>query len=137
MDWSQPQAGQRAWSPAQFAGTQAFVLQQWRRWAVLRQAAAPQDLSGACRYGSLFMCRLYGGAIRGHYQHQYNDLQGRHVDLSRDAADVQAMRDPWQHEPLYFQVPELQRALQTCLPRVDDWVAQFLSENPQSAPAGS
>jgi len=27
--------------------------------------------------------------------------------------------------------------LQTCLPRVDDWVALFLSENPQSAPAGS
>ena len=52
------------------------------------------------------MHRLFGGSLRGNYQHQYNDIGGLHVDLGRDAADVRAMSDPWLHEPLYFDVPE-------------------------------
>jgi len=134
MDWSLPQPGLRDYSGALFGASHSFVLQRWRDWAAQRKSPVPADLSGACRYGSLFMCRLYGGAIRGNYQHQYNDFDGQHVDLGRGAADVAAMTDPWLHEPLFFQVPELQQALQSCLPRVDDWVALFVSQNPQSAP---
>lgn len=132
MDWTHPQVGPLIYAPAQRAALQGFVLERWCDWAAAREVAPPQDLSGACRYGSLFMLRLFGGSLRGNYQHQYNDIGGLHVDLSADAADVRAMTDPWLHEPLYFDVPEQRAALQACLPRVDRWVQTYLSQTRQS-----
>ncbi|WP_430330549.1 hypothetical protein, partial [Salmonella enterica] len=45
--------------------------------AVGRNAVAPPDLSGACRCGSLFMNRVFGGSLRGHVQHPYNYIDHR------------------------------------------------------------
>lgn len=132
MDWSLARAGQRTYCPAQFPLAQAFVFRKWVEWAVQREATPPLDLSGACKYGSLFMCQVYGGSIQGHYQHQYNHINGLQVDLSQDAADVAAMTHPYLHEPLYFAIPEGQVSLESCLPRVDRWVLQYLAENRQS-----
>jgi hypothetical protein len=126
MEWLQPHVGQRVYTPAQFGPARDFVFEQWCDWARQRAAPRPQDLSGACRYGSLFMCRVFGGTLRGHYQHQFNDIDGLLVDLSRDAADVAAMRDPWRHEPSYFDLPELQAELRSCQPRVEGWVERYL-----------
>lgn len=137
MDWTHPQPGQQNYAPAQWAHLQGFVFARWCDWAAERDAARPLDLSGACRYGSLFMHRLFGGSLRGNYQHQYNDIGGLHVDLGRDAADVRAMSDPWLHEPLYFDVPEQRAALQACLPRVDRWVQTYLSQSRQSGPVSN
>jgi hypothetical protein len=129
MDWRQTHTGPLMYSEAQFGWAKAFVFRQWCAWAVQREAPAPLDLSGACKYGSLFMCRVYGGSIQGHYQHQYNHINGQRVDLSYDAADVAGMAQPYLHEPLYFDIPEGQRALAGCLPRVDHWVSLYLAED--------
>lgn len=126
-NWSIARPGVRAYSYDQFRLAKAFVFRKWGEWALVRGVAPPQDLSGACRYGSLFICRVYGGSIQGHYQHQYNRVEGRCVDLSHDAADVGAMTDPYRHEPSYFELPEQQASLQGCLPRVDRWVAEYLT----------
>lgn len=129
MDWSEPRSGPLKYSDAQFVLAKAYVFRMWCEWAAQREAAVPLDLSGACKYGSLFMCRVFGGAIHGHYQHQYNHIDGLRVDLSWDAADVAAMTHPFLHEPLYFAIPEHQHTLQGCLPRVDRWVVGFLAED--------
>ncbi|PXW94371.1 hypothetical protein C7444_11470 [Sphaerotilus hippei] len=128
MDWSRPRSGALTYAAGHFPLAKAFMFRMWCEWAAQREAVPPPDLSGACKYGSLLMCRLFGGSIRGHYQHQYNDIDGLHLDLSHDAADVAAMRDPYLHEPLYFAIPEGQQALQGCLPRVDAWVLRYLDE---------
>jgi len=127
VNWTEARPGPLTYSYDQFALAKAFFFTKWCEWALERGAVAPKDLSGACRYGSLFVCRVYGGSIRGHYQHQYNDVGGLRVDLSHDAADVGAMLQPYLHEPLYFELVEQQVSLAGCLPRVDRWVVEFLA----------
>ena len=70
----------------------------------------------------------FGGTICGHYEHQYNVIGGRIVDLSHDAIDVGRITNPYLHEPGFFAIPEKQASLNGCLPRVGRWVAQFMAE---------
>lgn len=128
MDWNACRTGKLDYSYAYFALAKTFVFRKWCDLAQERGLARPDDLSGACKYGSLFMNSVFGGSIRGHYQHQYNLIGGRLVDLSHDAADVGAMSHPYLHEPDFFAMPSLHSSLDGCLPRVDEWVVEFLIE---------
>lgn len=119
---------QLVYSYEYFALAKVFVFRKWCERAVERGMITPIDLSGACKYGSLFMNRVFGGVICGHYEHQYNIIEGRIVDLSHDAIDVGKMTNPYLHEPDYFAIPEKQAALNLCVPRVELWVMQFLVE---------
>lgn len=116
------------YSYANFARAKAFVFRKWCEHARACQQPVPLDLSGACKYGSLFMQQVFGGVIEGHYQHQFNRIDGRLVDLGHDAADVGAMRTPYLHEPDYFDLPEQRASLASCRTRVDAWVREFLGE---------
>ena len=117
-----------AYSYERFAQAKVFVFRQWCGRAAERHRPPPADLSGACKYGSLFMNEVFGGAIHGHYQHQYNIIGGRIVDLGHDALDVGKISNPYLHEPDFFAIPEKQAALAACLPRVRQWAALFLAE---------
>jgi hypothetical protein len=128
-DWSVNQEAQLAYSYEYFAQAKVFVFRKWCERAVERSMIEPSDLSGACKYGSLFINRVFGGVICGHYQHQYNIVGGRIVDLSHDAMDVGRMTNPYLHEPEFFAIPQKKLALNQCLPRVETWVIQFLAEN--------
>lgn len=119
---------QLTYSYERFAQAKAFVFRKWCEQAAERGALAPTDLSGSCKYGSLFMNQVFGGTIRGHYEHQYNIIGGRIVDLSHDAIDVGRLRTPYLHEPGFFAIPEKQASLKGCLPRVEHWVTQFMAE---------
>lgn len=111
-----------------FMAAKSFVFRMWCELALERQIEAPTDLSGACKYGSMFMQRVFGGEIEGHYQHQFNRIQGRLVDLSHDALDVGLMRTPYLHEPDFFLIPHVQSQQLSCLPRVENWSTRFLAE---------
>jgi len=113
---------------ARFAHAKDFVFRMWCALAIERQQRTPEDLSGACKYGSLFMQQVFGGSIEGHYAHQFNRIDTRVVDLSHDALDVSRMRTPYLHEAEYFNIPEYRIALQACTPRVDNWTLAFLRE---------
>ncbi len=116
------------YSYERFAQAKLFMFRKWCELATERQTTPPTDLSGSCKYGSLFMKQVFGGSIRGHYEHQYNVIDGRIVDLSHDARDVGRISNPYLHEPDFFAIPEKQAALNACLPRVKCWVIQFLAE---------
>ncbi|MBP6676815.1 MAG: hypothetical protein KA185_16145 [Vitreoscilla sp.] len=126
VDWTAPRTGRLPYTYANFAHAKLFLFGKWCEVAAGHNLAQPTDLSGACKYGSLFMQGVFGGELRGHYEHQYNFIAGRLVDLSHDAADVGRMRQPYLHEPDYFAVPELQAALELCLLRTDAWAAEFV-----------
>jgi hypothetical protein len=119
---------QLSYSYPRFVQSKIFVFRKWCEWANERGASTPSDLSGSCKYGSLFMAQVFGGTICGHYQHQYNRIEGRIVDLSHDALDVGKMTNPYLHEPDFFEIPEKQASLNLCRPRVEGWVIQFLAE---------
>ncbi|MFZ2726934.1 MAG: transcriptional regulator [Methylococcaceae bacterium] len=127
-DWTAPREAQLAYSYQRFAQAKVFFFARWCELASERHALIPVDLSGSCKYGSLFMNQVFGGTICGHYQHQYNLIGGRIVDLSHDAIDVGSISNPYLHEPDYFAIPKKQAALERCLPRVEIWVIQFLAE---------
>lgn len=127
-DWTLEREAQLAYSYERFAQSKVFVFRKWCEQAAERKIAPPADLSGACKYGSLFMNQVFGGSIRGHYEHQYNHIGGRIVDLSHDAMDVGRIANPYLHEPDFFAIPEKQAALNRCLPRVEGWVLEFIAE---------
>jgi hypothetical protein len=122
------QEAQIAYSYERFALAKVFVFRKWCELAVERRKLLPTDLSGSCKYGSLFMNQVFGGAIHGHYEHQYNIIGGRVVDLSHDAIDVGRMTNPYLHEPDFFAIPKKKASLDDCLPRVKCWVIQFIGE---------
>lgn len=126
-DWTAPQTGRLPYSYENFAKAKVFVFGKWRENAVDGKLIQPTDLSGSCKYGSLFMQYVFGGAIRGHYEHQYNFINGRLVDLSHDAVDVGCMSNPYLHEPTYFVIPEFQASLNQCVPRAKIWAEEFLA----------
>ena len=127
VDWTSPRAARLGYSAAGFAQAKQFVFTKWCAFAAERQAAAPADLAGACKYASIFMQAVFGGAIRGHFEHQYNFIGGRLVDLGHDAFDVGRMTHPYLHELAYFSVPELQVSLNRCAARAQSWADEFMS----------
>jgi hypothetical protein len=110
----------------ELALAQAFVLKKWCERAHERGEIAPFDLSHSCKYGTLFMHIVFGGTIAGNYQHQFNIIEGRVVDLSATAADVLAMSQPYMQEPELFEAPEHIASMTSCRLRVDTWVAEFM-----------
>lgn len=75
------------------------------------------------------MQSISGGAIRGHFEHQYKFIDGRLVDPSDDALDVGRMHHPCLHEPEYFSLPELQAARVSCQPRAERWAHEFIAHS--------
>lgn len=127
-DWTLNRELRLAYSYERFAQAKVFFFRKWCELAAEKHKRPPADLSGACKYGSLFMNRVFGGSIRGHYEHQYNFIGGRIVDLSHDSLDVGRITNPYLHEPEFFAIPEKNASLDRCLPRVDVWVEEFLDE---------
>lgn len=128
MTISSPAQALRPYSYAQFALAKDFVFRMWCARALERRQAPPGDLSGACKFASLFMREVFGGVVEGHASHQYNRIDGRLVDLSHDALDVGAMLHPYRHEAEYFTIPEFHAKWMQCAPRVRTWVSAFMDE---------
>jgi hypothetical protein len=129
IDWTSARVAKLSYSYSHFANAKLFVFEKWCELAVDRCIAKPLDLSGSCKYGSLFVQSVFGGSIRGHFEHQYNIVEGRIVDLSHDALDVGLMFNPYSHEQEFFSVSELQSSLVSCTPRVEKWATEFIKEN--------
>lgn len=126
VDWTLSRHASTPYSYAAFAAAKLWFFGRWCDLAAQQGLNAPGDLSGSCKFGSIFMQAVFGGSIRGHFEHQYNFIDGRVVDLSHDAADVGRMRNPYLHEPDYFDIPEVQSSLAGCQVRAERWASEFL-----------
>lgn len=113
-------------SSTEFARAKKFIFLKWCERAVERGEPTPLDLSHSCKYGSLFMSMVFGGVVEGNYQHQYNMIDGKIVDLSHDAADVLALREPYYHEAELFGIEKHMASMESCRPRVETWVKEFM-----------
>lgn len=116
-------------TPEMIAQAKVFVLRKWLERAQERGSSLPADLSGSCKFSSMFAQRIFGGEIRGNYDHQYVQLpDGRIIDLNIDAADVSALDDPHHHDSEFWGGPDHVESMASCRPRVDQWVAEFLRQ---------
>lgn len=105
------------------------ALSMWRLRAAERGYSEPADLSGSCKFTSIFARILFGGELSGNEYHQFVETDKGIIDLNRSAGDVcrliEAGRDPWRHDPDFWGNPDHMESMRSCLPRLHSWVAAF------------
>lgn len=106
----------------------AFLFQKWKERAAERYEKEPTDMSRSCKFVSQFGKKVFGGRIEGHWEHQYNVINGEVVDLNADAQDVKRLAKPYQHDPTFWGNREHKASMKSCLPRVNTWVEEFLKQ---------
>ena len=109
------------------AAARAFVFERWKERAVERGAPEPSDLSSSCKFSSMFVRLVFGGRIRGNYDHQYALIAGRIIDLNADAADVREMDTPYRDDAAFLGSPDHLDSMVSCLARVERWAEAFLA----------
>ncbi len=118
-----------------------FCLEQWKaRWherhpngpiwtAICGWDNEPDDLSSSCKFTSLFAREVFGGEVVGNYDHQFLRLHnGAILDLNDGAKDVLAMDAPYEIDRDFFGSPDHAASMESCIPRVQEWVAAFSRE---------
>lgn len=130
-----------------FLTAQAFVMNKWlERFNEKKQGweksiggeygeKPPQDLSGSCKFSSLFAATVFGGEVQGNEYHQYC-VVGKHViDLNKDAKDVKDLEDPYYHDDYFFGSKDHMESMKHCKDRVNAWLKEFPSYlNPKVIP---
>jgi len=101
-----------------------FLLRKWQERAVERGLEKPETLHDACKFASLFAQWVFGGELRGNYDHQFVQLGKQIIDL----AEAQGER-PYRHDPKFWLNRQHRESLDSCRPRVARWVAEFLDAN--------
>ncbi|NTF23506.1 hypothetical protein G6L37_34615 [Agrobacterium rubi] len=85
----------------------------------------PEDLSNACKFTALFGSVVFGADIGGNYDHVYNVLDGRIIDINAGAADVMALSDPYRHDDQFIGSRDFQDSMESCVRRVEMWISAF------------
>jgi len=102
----------------------------WRERARERRFDEPTDMAGSCKFVSLFVKSVFGGLIKGNYDHQYNVVRGSLVDLNQDASDVLNMKlagyPVYWHDGDFFGSCEHLDSLLSCAPRSNKWAKTFM-----------
>lgn len=129
------------------AAAAGFVMEKWlerhdrmaedhetafgKKWDRTR----PEDLSGSCKFSSLFVAACFGGTVRGNERHQFAVVDGEIVDLNAQAADVHGNPAAYRHDPAFFGNPDHLESLVSCVPRVKEWLREFSEAiRPRSGP---
>lgn len=132
----QPQEPDKGWlpppSPNEILQLQEFVFQKWCERAKELHLDNPGDLSGSCKFTSLFIQSLYGGDIRGNWHHIHVRLKsGQVIDLNSKAQDVQDIitkgSNPHLHHRSFIASAETRASFESCRPRVTRWIEEWLS----------
>ena len=85
----------------------------------------PADLSSSCKFTSLFAAVVFGGEMKGNYDHQFAAADGKIIDLNAEADDVKGRAGVHEHDPDFFWSPDHLDSLRSCLPRVERWLAAY------------
>lgn len=122
------------WTDDWVGRAKKFILEKWQERAVERKAKMPEDLSGACKFASLFAARVFGGELVGNSNHQFVRLHGEILDLTDGASSFAEWRqkgiNPYRHDQEFWGNPEHLASMESCLPRVDGWVSAWREAHP-------
>ena len=101
-----------------------FLLLKWQERAAERGLRnKPVDLENACKFVSLFVQSVFGLEMRGYWAHQFNMLpDGSVLDLTDTVSGASAEIF---HDPSFWDNPEHRASMDSCRPRVAQWVEEF------------
>jgi hypothetical protein len=103
-----------------------FLREKWLERAKEHNRPNPESLEGACKFASMFAQRLFGGQLRGNEQHQFLVLpSGQIIDLTNAVGVEEENRT--RHDRSFWGNPEHRKSLQSCEPRIERWVQEFLA----------
>lgn len=109
-----------------------FVFRMWCERHEERGQPQPADLSGSCKFSSMFAAHVFGARMRGNEDHQFCHLpDGEILDLNREAQDVAQLArlcDPWRHDRRFWNNPDHREAMDSCKARVKTWIRRFAEE---------
>ncbi|MCZ7860820.1 hypothetical protein O9X98_05335 [Agrobacterium salinitolerans] len=85
----------------------------------------PSDLSGSCKFTSIFAALVFDADIDGNFDHQFAVKKGRIIDLNAGAADVVGMAKPYSLDPIFFGSRDHMASMKSCVPRIASWLRAF------------
>lgn len=109
-----------------------FALVKWKERAADLGWKEPSDLSNGCKFSSLFVQRIFGGFLSGNERHIFNEIEGKTLDLNANSKDVLTMDEPYEDDGDSIYHPDYIDSLESCLPRVNDWIKGFLTQAKQN-----
>ena len=109
----------------------SFVLEKWTERQTEIGKPSPSDLSGSCKFSSLFGSVVFGADIGGNYDHVYNVLDDVVIDVNAGSADVAALAAPYLHDPYFIRSDDFHESMMTCVSRVENWIAEYLERYDQ------
>lgn len=114
-------------TPALLRDARAFLLRSWRLRALELCRPSPKDLAGSCKFAALFAQGIFGGQLRSNPEHDFVLLAGSVLDLT---AAVGALRPrAYNYDRAHHLNSEHAASLRSTFPRVDAWLALFLSSH--------
>jgi len=111
-------------TPGNIRKARAFVLVKWRERAAEMGRPQPRTARGACKFASLFAAAVFGGDLRGNWQHQWAEVDGQIIDLSVRNGD-------YTHDITFFGNADHAESMTLCMPRVAQWLAEFAAHTPK------
>jgi len=107
-----------------FDAARDFLYRKWvERAAEEVGRPVPRDLTGACKFASLFAQALFGGKLRGNEDHQWVETKEGVIDLTGCAG---VKRCVYWHDDEWWMNEDHKDSLESCKPRVARWVKEFL-----------
>jgi hypothetical protein len=103
-----------------------FLLRKWQERrlessrAFQKTTTSPTDLSGACKFCSLFAVKLFGGELQGNEAHQWVEFGGEVIDLTDNVDGGEYLHD----DEFWLNEDHLD-ALASCLDRVSRWLQEY------------
>jgi len=114
-------------TPEWVSKAKVFLAEKWKERAQELGKSNPTDMSGACKFISLFGKTIFGLDIQGNWGHQYNITpDGKPLDLAEGfSGEVSYL-----HDSEFFNNPKHRESMASCMPRVRRWAEEFIQRYP-------
>lgn len=129
-----PSSGEFILTPELFELAKEIASEGWISRSKEKHQPLPEDMSGGCKFSSIYFKLLFGGQMQGNYLHQFNVLNGKVFDLNKDCNDVKQMKkefidkigeNPYKHDICFFGNPDHIESMQNCFNRSLEWSKEF------------
>lgn len=108
-----------------------FALAKWAQRAIEHGNATPNNLSGSCKFCSLFCWFVFGGKLAGNAEHQWVvDNTNGIIDLtSYSGYQFYSDRSKYKPDRQFWLNGQHLSSLRDCLERSSLWANEFISQN--------